>query len=56
MASYYSSDSSVNLKNFGKKAYLQAEVSYSRSGTTGYNVTVAVYLKTRSTSTSCPFL
>ena len=55
MATYYSNDSTVNLKNFGKKAYLQADVSYSRSGDTGYNVTVTVYLKTRSTSTSCPF-
>ena len=55
MATYYSNDSSVNLRNFNRKAYLQAEVTYARSGTTGYNVTVAVYLKTRSTSTSCPF-
>lgn len=55
MATYKSNDSSVNLKNFGKKAYVQADVSYSRSGTTGYNVTVTVYLKTYSTSSSCPF-
>lgn len=55
MATYYSADSSVNLKNFGAKAYVQAEVNYSRSGTTGYNVTVDVYLKTRSNSSSCPF-
>lgn len=50
MASYYSNTATYQQ---GGTAQVRADVSYSRSGTTGYNVTVKVYQT--STKSWCPY-
>ena len=51
MASYYSNTASY--RTYGGTAQVRADVSYSRSGATGYDVTVTVYM-TATQTRSCP--
>lgn len=54
MASYYSNTASYKQTGFGT-AQVRADVSYSRSGTSGYNVTVTAYMTCSKGGNSCPY-